>query len=387
MSGKHRVLILVTVLFMLAHSFASASADQKAGGSLKNSLKELDYIYKNRNYDECIKFADGLLKENPTLIGALTYKALSFFKQKNYPEAERTYNEILKYNSLHSKTLYNLACVYSLQNKQDEAISCLKKLVALDVTNKRGIKIDNDFYNIRENIVFKNIAGITVRVGGEVLFFDVLPRVENGRTLVPMRLIFEALGADVVWDEKTMGVLAKKEDVSVSLTVGSDVIYINGEEARMDARPVLEEGRVLVPLRFVAEALDAKVSWNGRDEIIDIVTKAPEGGVKYSYVKERFLDLTDVIVVEGGSVQPYGLAYGQVKTMIVAKSKEALELLNSMSFDEREKYFSEYENPEFIYKSRAYYRKQDDIITYFENGILANVVVLDEDGLNFRDYY
>ena len=104
-------------------------------------------------------------------------------------------------------------------------------------------------------------------------------------------------------------------------------------------------------------------------------------------MKDKLARLVDVVIVRGGNIQPYGLTFGQVKTMIVAKSKEALELVNSMSSHEREKYFSEYENPEFIYNGRAYYRVQDKTIVYFENGVLANVVVLDEDGLNFRDYY
>ncbi|MGQ9532395.1 MAG: copper amine oxidase N-terminal domain-containing protein, partial [Desulfotomaculales bacterium] len=64
---------------------------------------------------------------------------------------------------------------------------------------------------------------IRVQVDGRYLSFDVPPMIENGRTLVPLRALFEALGAEVQWDGETQTVSAVKGDVTVRLTIGSNV--------------------------------------------------------------------------------------------------------------------------------------------------------------------
>jgi hypothetical protein len=75
----------------------------------------------------------------------------------------------------------------------------------------------------------------------------------NDRTMVPMRVIFEALGADVQWDDKSKTVTAIKDDVIVKTTIGQKKIYINGVAKEMDVAPVIIDGRTLVPIRGVFE--------------------------------------------------------------------------------------------------------------------------------------
>ena len=104
--------------------------------------------------------------------------------------------------------------------------------------------------------------GISVFLDGRRLTFDVPPYLVNGRTLVPLRVIFEELGASIVWDNVTKTVTATKGGTVVVLTIGDTSPTVNGQIRPIDQPMIAVNGRTLVPLRFVAEAFGVKVDWN-----------------------------------------------------------------------------------------------------------------------------
>ncbi len=118
--------------------------------------------------------------------------------------------------------------------------------------------------------VFGADDGITLNVDGEELVCDVAPQIIDGRTMVPVRAIFEAVGADVSYDGETKTVTAVKEDTTVVMTVDSSTETINGEEVAMDTSPVIVDGRTLAPARYVAEAFGYSVSWDGDTKTVSI---------------------------------------------------------------------------------------------------------------------
>lgn len=85
--------------------------------------------------------------------------------------------------------------------------------------------------------------------------------IQDGRTLVPMRKIFETLGAEVSWDEATRTVTGKTADSEVVLTIDSNKATVNGEEKTLDVPAQLIDSKTFVPARFVAEALNCDVDW------------------------------------------------------------------------------------------------------------------------------
>lgn len=124
---------------------------------------------------------------------------------------------------------------------------------------------------IISTVAFAN-SEIKVAIDGEYVEFDVQPQLINDRTMVPLRAIFEALGAEVDWDNDTQTVIAMKDDVTVTATIGSTKMYIDDEEKTMDVAPMLIGGRTLVPVRFVAEAFDCDVDWDGDNSIVYIAS-------------------------------------------------------------------------------------------------------------------
>lgn len=145
--------------------------------------------------------------------------------------------------------------------------------------------------------------GVTVFVNGEELKTDQPATIIDGRTLVPLRAIFEALGADVEWDNVTKSVEARKRLKKVSLQIGSKAIYINQIRKELDVSAMLINDRTMVPARAVSEALDAKVSWDGNTRSVYIESSATDKTIKDIYFKEK------VTAPDGSIVFEYFCAY------------------------------------------------------------------------------
>ena len=110
---------------------------------------------------------------------------------------------------------------------------------------------------------------IFVILNGKQIEFDVPPQTVNDRTMVPMRKIFEELGAKVEWIEDTQMILASKDSKFVLMQIGKPAMIIKdfkiGSEERieLDSEPFITDGRTLVPVRAVSEAFNMQVDWDG----------------------------------------------------------------------------------------------------------------------------
>lgn len=114
---------------------------------------------------------------------------------------------------------------------------------------------------------------IGVFIDGQKMYFNVQPIITNDRVMVPLRTIFEALGATVEWEPETETISAKKGDVEVRLTVGSAEMYINNEKVELDAVPFIVDGTTLVPIRAISEAFGVtKIDWDGNNKTVKIET-------------------------------------------------------------------------------------------------------------------
>ncbi|MGI6359420.1 MAG: copper amine oxidase N-terminal domain-containing protein [Bacillota bacterium] len=117
---------------------------------------------------------------------------------------------------------------------------------------------------------------IPVFLDGERLQFDVPPMIISGRTMVPMRGIFEALGAEVHYDPATKSITGIKGEMRIELTVNSREAYKNGELIELDVPATIVNDRTLVPLRFIGESLDCQVHWDETSKTVSIVADVEE---------------------------------------------------------------------------------------------------------------
>lgn len=118
---------------------------------------------------------------------------------------------------------------------------------------------------------------IGVKIDGREQVFEPAPVNVSGRVLVPMRALFEALGADVDWEADTRTAIGVRAGVEVRIPIDSTRPTVNGAVKPIDVAAEIIDGRTFIPLRFVGEALGDGVDWDGATRTV-IITK--QGGDK-----------------------------------------------------------------------------------------------------------
>ncbi|KUK11091.1 MAG: hypothetical protein XD50_0536 [Clostridia bacterium 41_269] len=121
-------------------------------------------------------------------------------------------------------------------------------------------------------VIKLTIGSRTAYIDGEAAELEVSPMLKDGFTMLPLRFIGEALGASFDYDADTKTVTFTKGSRKVSLIIGSREAEINGKGVSLEVPAVSEGGRTLVPLRFVGEALGAKIDWDGSSKTVTITS-------------------------------------------------------------------------------------------------------------------
>ncbi len=114
---------------------------------------------------------------------------------------------------------------------------------------------------------------IKVYVNGRRILFDAEPMLVNSRTMVPVRAIFEALGATVTWDNNTRTAIGVLGDTTVKITIDQAYLLKNDEMVNLDSPALLSSGRTYVPVRAIAESYDCKVEWDNDTKTVNITGK------------------------------------------------------------------------------------------------------------------
>ena len=117
-------------------------------------------------------------------------------------------------------------------------------------------------------LAFANENEISVYVEGQKVSFDVPPQTINDRTMVPIRAIFEVMGATVNWDNATQTAICTKDNSVVKMTLNIKTEYINDVPYEMDVAPVIVDNRTLAPARYVAEAFGYFLNWDGNTKSV-----------------------------------------------------------------------------------------------------------------------
>lgn len=134
---------------------------------------------------------------------------------------------------------------------------------------------------------------VDLYLDGEPLSMDVPPEVREGRTMVPVRAVAEALGADVDWEQETGRITLTRAGSAVVMTLNSTAAEVDGQRVEMDAVPYATGGRTLIPVRYAAEFFGQRVTWDGDTHRADI--------------------LENKAVAEGSNLEDWAVAMGAIR--------------------------------------------------------------------------
>ena len=116
---------------------------------------------------------------------------------------------------------------------------------------------------VKKTIILLKVGSKTISVNGKSKDIDVAPFIEpsTGRTLVPIRFISEAFGAEVNWEPEFKVVTIILNGTTIKLQIGNKNAVVNGQTVKLDQPPIIKDNRTMVPIRFISEAFGATVKW------------------------------------------------------------------------------------------------------------------------------
>jgi len=235
-------------------------------------------VYKIRG-QEIYDRAELVFSDNQTSPG--------LFSWRHY-QADDTYDYwTVKNNELIREELWIKSYVFDTGETLYKEISSNKVLLS---EAKKVFDTSNYlvFYEINESNIAKVIYGagtqanppmtatpsIKVILNGSQIQFDQPPIIDNGRTLVPIRAIVEAMGASVNWDAGSQTATIVKGTQTVKMQIGNASMTNNNTQTRLDVPPKIVGGRTLIPVRAISEAFGAKVVWDTAENAVYIAYKS-----------------------------------------------------------------------------------------------------------------
>lgn len=236
--------------------------------------------------------------------------------------------------------------------------------------------IGTHLYDYNTNKLYTSVAvryndHISVMIDDRELVFDTEPQSVNGRTMVPMRTIFEELGATVSWDQSTKTAIGVYGDTTVKITIGNTTAYKNNIPIELDSPAYTTDGRTMVPVRFIAESFNCNVEWNQNTKTVLITS--PDSSNKYDSQINNYLNSKsnyNAIPYESVPSDNYS-GYAYVYGCITIPENTKVYIMDfDMSNPNVVNYRFEVTNPNFIDRSKMTRYNQGGLVCDAVNAIM-----------------
>lgn len=144
---------------------------------------------------------------------------------------------------------------------------------------------------------------VNLIIGGQAVTPDVPPVIKGGRTLVPVRVIAEGLGAEVDWNAEKKTAEITRNGQKLVLTLNSRQAVVNGKPVQLDTPPVINQQRMLLPLRFVGESLGITVGWENNNRTV-IANETPQAALNGQKAPEavKFYQVNDTLYMTAQTI-------------------------------------------------------------------------------------
>lgn len=245
---------------------------------------------------------------------------------RNHPELEHVYFENNLVEDISVLTTLPKLKEVSISNNPLNA-GAQKILTELAA---KGVEVLDE--ESKEAATPSNPDEIMVHLNGERITFQAPPIRQNGSVMVPFRAIFEALGLKVEWDSKTQTIKGSKPGTLIKLKLGSTTAEINGNQKKLTVAPSNIKGSTYVPLRFIGEAVDAKVNWLAEIQTATISTKQPFTTKDKKIQVTGYSDWSDVTSSVENAVDHQLFLISPEKSMLVISHYSKSEL--DMNFEQ-----------------------------------------------------
>ena len=226
--------------------------------------------------------------------------------------------------------------------------------------------------------LYASADGVSIVIDGKAKTFETLPIVENERVLLPVRDTFESIGATVSWSDEAYEATAVKGDKTVTVKPNDDTLYINGEKLQMDVPALERDERIFIPVRFAAEAFDCKVLWDDNSQTVTIHTIN-----NFNFYKEAhapvFTDIITLATLENEELSENSEKIYKYKTTFEDVTDYFMILQDKFGFEAYSVKLGENASSTHVYVNQNYKESITLICENSESGYMVSVVLAHEE--------
>lgn len=270
-------LILILILIILLSITKITISSDKIDISIKDVIFSKDIIFENDKFEVqinlCITGLENLKDFNSPFIVSIFWDKPSRFTHIESKIIEKIEKECFYIKFLVDLSAKNFISSYLPPSgdrnlvvqidsghqikESDEENNILEKKVHIFKLSSKVIKIF-----INNKIGYLNDKEIEL---------ETPPIIIKGRTMVPLRFVVESFGGEVFWNNDDKSIKIKFEDKEILMWVNSNISFINDKKYTLDVPPTIINGRTVVPIRFVVEALNSYVFWDSKEQKVTII--------------------------------------------------------------------------------------------------------------------
>lgn len=233
-------------------------------GKITSGNSSVDVLYENNNYSDIFPNTLYNINENRDMIAGDKYLYKAQDKKLLFSTDGIYYTEFTSDNILPDKlTVFENDNYYIFSKANNDVV---------ELTNSEQpyyYIIQKDKFREKLNVL-QNGQTPYVIYNDTILAFEQPPVIENDRTLIPIRFLFEQMGATVDWNGDTQTATISQDNTAVSFSINDIEADVNGQTVSMDVPAQLINGKTMVPVRFLSEELGYDVDWDGENRIITI---------------------------------------------------------------------------------------------------------------------
>lgn len=272
---KRLILTLITIVLFFG-LINNINADDQIDLYIKNVSISKEIIFENDSffvnveiYVKNIKFLN-----NPTNI----FVSLFWDKPSRFTHIDTKNVEINDVDKI--KISFNVDLTKkTFVNEQISLIGDKTLIVQVDSCNNieefneenNTVEKKIHIFKLSSTIIKIWINKITAFVNNKEYKLETPPIIINNRTMVPLRFIVENLGGEIYWYEEELKITILFPKKTIVMWINNTLSYVNGEKYFLESPPIIIDGRTLVPVRFIAEALGSFVFWNPIDQGVVII--------------------------------------------------------------------------------------------------------------------
>lgn len=141
------------------------------------------------------------------------------------------------------------------------------------------------------------VSALSINLNGQALKMDAPPYVKNDRTMVPISTVAKELGAQIAWEPTTQTAEIIKDGKNIKIAIGSNEAIVGGSRVMLDVAAEIQNGRTMVPLRFVAESLGLRIEWEAATQTVLLGNKKE---VRPTYKVVRVVDGDTIVISING---------------------------------------------------------------------------------------